>query len=143
MRAHIGHPTSRVDGRAKVTGTATYAGEFKSQGLAFGSIVTSRIAKGRITRIDASEALRVPGVLDVLTHENRPHMASTDKAYQDDVAPGGSPYRPLYDAKILFSAQPVALVLAEEWEIAQHAASLVRVEYKEEPHATDFQAQRD
>jgi len=69
-------------------------------------------------------------------------MAANDKAYQDDVAPEGSPYRPLYDDEILFSGQPVALVLAEEWEIAKYAATLVRVECDEEPHATDIHAQR-
>ena len=42
----------------------------------------------------------------------------------------GSPFRPLYDDKILFSGQPIALVLAEEWEIARFAASLVQVEYE-------------
>ena len=142
MHAHIGRPTSRYDGRAKVTGAAKYAGEFKTESLAHAAIVTSRIAKGRIARIDTSDALSVPGVLDVLTHENRPHMASSDKAYQDDVAPGGSPYRPLYDAEIMFSGQPIALVVAEEWEIAQHAATLVQVEYEEEAHHTDVFAQR-
>jgi len=139
---HIGQPTSRYDGRAKVTGAAKYAGEFKAEGLAHGFIVTSAIAKGRIKRIDTSEAMRVPGVLDVLTHEHRPDMAANDKAYQDDVAPKGSPYRPLYDERILFSDQPVALVLAEEWEIAKYAATLVRVDYEEDSHATDLHAQR-
>jgi len=142
MHAHIGQPTSRYDGRAKVIGAAKYAGEFNTEGLAHGFIVTSRIAKGRIKRIDTSAALRVPGVLDVLTHAHRPDMAARDKAYQDDVAPGGSPYRPLYDDKVLFSGQPVALVVAEEWEIARHAATLVRVDYEEELHATDLHGQR-
>jgi xanthine dehydrogenase YagR molybdenum-binding subunit len=143
MHAHIGQPTSRYDGRAKVTGAAKYAGEFEAQALAHGFIFTSRIAKGRIKRIDTGEALRVPGVLDVLTHEHRPPMAASDKAYQDDVAPGGSPYRPLYDDRILFNDQPVALVLADEWEIARHAATLLHVEYEEEPHVTGLHAQRD
>src|ERR1044072_7833776 len=102
MHAHIGQPTSRYDGRAKVTGAAKYAGEFNTEGLAHGFIFTSRIAKGRIKRIDTSRALRVPGVLDVLTHEHRPEMAARDKAYQDDVAPEGTPYRPLLDDRILF-----------------------------------------
>ena len=58
-------------------------------------------------------------------------MADNDDAYKDDVAPEkGSPYRPLYDDKILFNGQPVALVLAEDWETARFAASLVRVEYQ-------------
>jgi xanthine dehydrogenase YagR molybdenum-binding subunit len=54
----------------------------------------------------------------------------------------GEPLRPLYDDKILFNRQPIALVLAEEWEIARFAASLVRVDYKPEPFATDLFAER-
>jgi xanthine dehydrogenase YagR molybdenum-binding subunit len=143
MTPYIGTATSRVDGRAKVTGAAKYAAEFSADGLAYGSVVASRIAKGRIVRIDAREALRVNGVIDVLTHENRPPMASTDAAYKDDTAPEGSPFQPLYDDKILFSGQPIALVVAEEPEIARFAASLVRVEHKEEAHVTDMYRQRD
>jgi xanthine dehydrogenase YagR molybdenum-binding subunit len=143
MKPYIGTPTSRIDGRAKVTGAAQYAGEFNVPGLAYGSVVTSTIAKGRIARIDVTRALAVEGVLDVLTHENRPKMAGADKAYNDDVAPGGSPFRPLYDEKIKFNHQPIALVLAEEWEIAQFAASLVRVEYEAEACATDLHARLD
>ncbi len=144
MASYIGTPTSRVDGHAKVTGAAKYAGEFNVPGLAYGAVVTSTIAKGRIAHIDVSEALRVNGVLDVLTHENRPRMAATSAAYKDDVAPEtGSPFRPLYDDKIQFSEQPIALVLAEKWEIARFAASLVRVEYKKQAHSTDLYAARD
>ena len=144
MAPYIGTPTSRVDGHAKVKGAAKYAGEFNVPGLAYGAVVASTIAKGRIARVDTSEALRVKGVIDVLTHENRPRMAATSAAYKDDVAPEqGSPFRPLYDDKILFNGQPIALVLAEEWEIARFAASLVRVEYKKQAHGTDLFARRD
>src|SRR5882724_5444893 len=142
MTIYIGTATSRVDGRAKVTGAARYAGEFNTTGLAHASVVTSTIAKGRIARIDASEALSVEGVIDVLTHENRPRMASADSAYKDDVAPEGSPFRPLHDDRIRFSGQPIALVVAEQSEIARFAASLVRVEYNEETHVTDLNRQR-
>src|SRR6266576_4662225 len=143
MTTYIGTATSRVDGRAKVTGAAKYAGEFNSLELAHASLVTSRIAKGRIARIDATAALAVEGVIDVLTHRNRPRMASTDSAYKDEVAPEeGSPYRPLYDERIQFSSQPIALVVAEESEVARFAASLVRVEYEEETHITDLYRQR-
>ena len=144
MTSYIGTPTSRVDGRAKVTGEAKYAGEFNAPGMAFGSVVESTIPRGRIARIDTSEALRVEGVLDVLTHDNRPRMAGTDQAWKDDVAPEeGSPFRPLYDDKIMFSGQPIALVLAEEWEIARYAASLVRIEYEKQAFVTDVYQQRD
>jgi xanthine dehydrogenase YagR molybdenum-binding subunit len=140
----IGTPASRIDGHAKVTGAAKYAGEHNVDGLAYAAVVTSTIAKGRIMRIDTTEALRVEGVLDILTHENRPPMARASSAYKDDVAPEqGEPLRPLYDDKILFNRQPIALVLADEWEIARFAASLVRVEYKPEPFATDLFAERD
>jgi xanthine dehydrogenase YagR molybdenum-binding subunit len=143
MQTYIGTPTSRVDGRDKVTGAAKYAGEFDAVGLAYGCVVESTIPKGRIARIDTSAALRVAGVLDVLTHEHRPRMADAASAYKDDIAPDGSPFRPLHDDKIMFSGQPIALVLAEEWEIARFAASLVRVEYASEAHVTDLHAGRD
>ena len=143
MTRYIGTATSRIDGHAKVTGTAKYAGEFNQPGLAHASVVASTIARGRIERIEASEALAIEGVIDVLTHKNRPHMASDDSAYKDDVAPEGSPFRPLYDDRILFSLQPIALVVAEEPEIARFAASLVRVEYEQHEPATDLHSQRD
>jgi xanthine dehydrogenase YagR molybdenum-binding subunit len=141
--SYIGTPTSRIDGHAKVTGAAKYAGEHNVDGLAYAAVVASTIAKGRVARFDLSEALRVEGVLDILTHENRPPMARSTSAWKDDVAPEqGTPFRPLYDDKILFNRQPIALVLAEEWEIARFAASLVRVDYKPEPFATDLFAER-
>src|SRR4030088_2177790 len=144
MVNYMGTATPRVDGRAKVTGEAKYAAEFTTSGLAYGSIIESTIPTGRIAAIDTSEALRVVGVLDVLAHKNRPRMASTDHDWKDDVAPEeGSPFRPLYDDKIRFSGQPIALVLAEEWEIARYAASLVRIEYEKQAFVTDLYTQRD
>jgi len=143
MASYIGTATSRVDGRAKVTGEAKYAGEFNVPGLVHGYVVDSTIPKGRIARINTSAAMGIPGVIDVLTHQNRPHMPDNDEAYKDDVAPEkGSPYRPLYDDRIHFTGQPVALVLAEDWETARVAASQVRVEYEKEEHATDLYAER-
>ena len=143
MTSYIGTATSRVDGFAKVTGAAKYAAEFNAPGLAYSSVVCATIAKGRITRIDTSTAMRVKGVIGVLTHENRPSMADKDEAYKDDVAPLGSPFRPLYNDKIKFNGQPIALVVAETSEIARFAASLVRVEYDQEAHVTDLHRQRD
>src|SRR5215475_177646 len=143
MASYIGTATSRVDGIAKVTGAAKYAAEFNVPGLAHGSIVASTIAKGRITRIDTAAALSIQGVLTVLTHDNRPRMADDDQAYKDEVAPDGSPFRPLYDNKIMFNGQPIALVVAETSEVARFAASLVRVDYDQEPHVTDIFHQRD
>ena len=111
--AHIGKPISRVDGRAKVTGEAKYAAEYHVPDLAYGWVVSSAIARGKIIAIDAAEALELPGVLQVFTHENTPGLAWFDRSYRDEVAPPGSPFRPLHDAEIQFSAQPVALVVAD------------------------------
>ena len=140
--SYIGTPQNRVDGRAKVTGEAKYAAEFDAPDLAYGIVVSGAIAKGRIASIDASAALAVPGVLQVFTHENRSRTAWLDRNYRDDTAPPGSPFRPLYDDQVVYSGQPVALVVAEEFEIAAHAASLVRVEYETDAHMTDLDLKR-
>jgi xanthine dehydrogenase YagR molybdenum-binding subunit len=142
MKPYIGTHTSRIDGVAKVTGAAEYAGEHHVPDLAYGFVVDSTIAKGRIRAIDVSKALRVAGVIDVLTHNNRPPLASSNKAWKDETAPeNGSPFRPLYDDEIHFSRQPVALVIAEDWDTARFAAALVEVDYDDEFALTDLNAQ--
>jgi xanthine dehydrogenase YagR molybdenum-binding subunit len=75
---YFGKPMSRVDGHAKVTGAAKYAAEHNVPGLAYGFAVPSAIARGRIRRIHTAEALAVPGVLDIFTHDHRPKMAASD-----------------------------------------------------------------
>jgi xanthine dehydrogenase YagR molybdenum-binding subunit len=142
LTSSFGKPTSRVDGRAKVTGVAKYAAEYNVPGLAHGVVVSSTIPRGRIKRIHVADALALEGVLDVFSHEHRPSLASSHKSYTDEVAPDGAPFRPLYDAEVVFNGQPVALVVAEEFEIARFAASLVRVEYEQQAHITDFDARR-
>ncbi len=140
---HIGKPTSRVDGRAKVTGEAKYAAEHNVPGLVYGVVVSSAIAKGKITRIDVADALRLSGVLHVFTHENSPQLAQFDDNYRDEVAPPGSPFRPLHSDEIKYSAQPVALVVADTLELARYAASIIRVEYEREAYATDLHKERE
>ncbi|WP_115539814.1 xanthine dehydrogenase family protein molybdopterin-binding subunit [Xanthomonas campestris] len=130
----------RIDGRAKVTGQARYAAEWPVPDLAYGVVVNSSIAKGRIVGFDLEAARAVPGVLEIVTHENRPHMRGMDLFYKDMTAPAGSPFRPLYDNAILYSGQPIALVVAETFEAARHAAHLVQVEYASEPHDTNLMA---
>lgn len=139
---HVGSPRSRVDGPAKVTGQATYAAEFTAPDLAHAYVVGSGIARGTITAIDATEAEAVPGVIKVFTHENRPGTAWFSYKYQDMVGPPGDPFRPLASDEIQFSDQPVALVVAESFDVARHAASLVRVSYEQQPHETDLSRAR-
>jgi xanthine dehydrogenase YagR molybdenum-binding subunit len=139
--SHIGLPRNRVDGPLKVTGGADYAGDF-GPGIAVGVVVNSTVARGRILSIDTAAAEAVPGVLRVLTHQNRSAAPYSAKHYQDDVAPPGSPFRPLESDQVVYSGQPVALVVAEDFDTARDAASLVRVQYATEPHSTDLQAER-
>ena len=137
----IGKPVSRVDGPAKVTGAAKYAAEFNAPNLAHGFVVNSKIAKGRIKKIDRTAALAVPGVIEVFTHDNRPTVTSSPGKYADETAPPGSPFRPLYNDQILFAGQPIALVVAEEFEVARFAATLVEIEYESEGAITDIDTQ--
>lgn len=136
----VGSPTVRVDGRAKVTGQAQYAAEYPADGLLYGVIVSSTIARGRIHAIDTALALAVPGVVDVMTHENRPSVSRFGLFYKDSTAPGGMPFRPLYDEDIVFDGQPVALVIADSFEGARLGASLVHVHVEAEAHETDLRA---
>ena len=110
-----GGAVSRVDGRAKVTGDARYAAEYASPDMLYGVVVSGTIAKGRILDIDIEEAMLLHGVVEVMSHLNRPKVRSFDISYKDMTAPAGSPFRPLYDDCILYSGQPVALVLAESF----------------------------
>ena len=71
----VGTPLDRVDGMAKVTGQARYAGEYPETGLLHGSVVSSTIARGRVLNIDSAQAMRVPGVIAVLDHAHRPHSS--------------------------------------------------------------------
>ena len=135
---YIGIGCDRVDGRAKVTGSAKYAAEYQQLGLAHGWVVGSTVARGKISRLDVNQALAVPGVLEVFSHENAPRLAALDQDYKDQIAVPGVPLRPLHDSQVYFSGQPVALVVAEHLEIARYAATLVSLEYEPENHCTDF-----
>ncbi|HEY9466046.1 MAG TPA: molybdopterin cofactor-binding domain-containing protein, partial [Vicinamibacterales bacterium] len=137
--AYVGEPISRVDGRAKVTGQATYAGEPTIANLVYGSVVSSTITKGTIRKIDTTEALAVPGMLEVLTHENSP-MPASKRTFVDEAGSPGETFIPFRNNAIKFNQQPVALVLADTFEVARYAATLVRVEYDREAHVTDLEA---
>lgn len=140
---YIGKPESRVDGKLKVTGGAKYAAEHNVPDMLYGYIVSSSIARGKITRFDLSKAESIAGVVKIFTHENRPRTAWFDYKHQDEVAPPGSPFRPLYNENVVYSQQPIALVVAEDFETARFAASLVEAEYEIEPHETDLNEKRE
>ncbi|MCC2981052.1 xanthine dehydrogenase family protein molybdopterin-binding subunit [Sphingomonas sp. IC4-52] len=136
----IGSSLSRVDGVEKVTGRAKYAAEYNIAGLLHGVAVSSRIAKGKIVSIDEAAARAVPGVVDIISHLNRPRQAWLDRSWKDELSIPGEPFKAFHDDTILFAGQPVALVVAETFEAARFAASLVEVRYEEEGHNIDFEA---
>lgn len=135
---HVGKAKNRVDGPLKVRGEARYAAEFPVEGMLHGSVVSSDIAKGRIVALNTEKAEAVPGVIAVLTHKNTDKQARFDLSHKDMDSPPGSPFRPLHDENILFSMQPIALVVAESIEAARYAVTLVEVEYEIEPHETSL-----
>lgn len=126
---HIGQPRSRVDGHLKVTGQARYAAEHAVPGCVYGVLITSPVAVGRITHLDASAATRLPGVLAVVSHLNSPKVPGYENP-QPDGRVEGQQFRVFFDDKIHYSNQPVALAIAATLEQAQHAATLVRVQYE-------------
>ncbi|MFL5259752.1 MAG: xanthine dehydrogenase family protein molybdopterin-binding subunit, partial [Hyphomicrobiales bacterium] len=135
--AVIGQPISRVDGRKKVTGRATYAAEFDVANLAHAAPVRSTIAHGRITSIDTAEAERAAGVLQVVTHRNAPRLAY--RAHKGAPDPAiGERLHVLQDDRVNHQCQPIAVVVAETLEQATHAARLVRVIYAHEAGTTDI-----
>jgi xanthine dehydrogenase YagR molybdenum-binding subunit len=139
---HVGRPTSRVDGPLKVTGQAKYAAEYPAADLLHGYIVGSTIAAGRITDINLARARLVPGVVEIFTHENRGKAAWLDRKWRDEVAPPGHPFRPLHSDRILFDGQPIALVVADTYEAARDAASLVTAVYEVDEHCTELERRR-
>lgn len=140
---YIGRPQSRVDGRVKVTGHAKYTAEYPVADLLYGYVVNSRIAKGKITAIDAGKALATEGVVKVFSHENVKDLAWLDFKWKDQDAVPGHPFRPFHSERILYSMQPVVLVIAETFEIARYAASIIEVTYEEEPSTTNLSANLD
>jgi xanthine dehydrogenase YagR molybdenum-binding subunit len=124
-----GKPIDRVDGRLKITGRATYSAEFQIPNIAHGVIVTSTITKGHINQIDSTLAMKIPGVINVLTYKN-----SLNLHFPQGSDPGSGKYAekdllPLQSDRIFYDGQAIAVVIAETLETAEQAASQVKVSY--------------
>lgn len=135
----VGTAHTRVEGRAKVTGAARYAGEIPFADLAHGWLVLSTVAHGRIRSIDTAPVLAMPGVLAVLHHENAPRVET------DYVGMLGAPdptCAVFQHDRVPHRGWPVALVVAETSEQAREAAETLLVDYDQEPHDTEFSAGR-
>ena len=139
----IGKPVSRMDGPVKVAGRAIYAAEYNVPDVLHALVVGSTITRGKILSIDTAAALALPGVVEVITHQNRPHAALFSVSYLDTVSPPGRPFKPLHNADILFDDQPIAVVIAETYEAARDGAALVTATYKRKSHHTDYRVRKD
>jgi xanthine dehydrogenase YagR molybdenum-binding subunit len=128
----VGAPVERIDGPAKVTGTARYALEHPLGPPVYLHAVQARIARGRVASIGTADATALPGVLAVLTHRNAPRLASDEDrelwVLQDD--------------EVSFRGQYVAAALADSSEVAREAAGRVGIEYEEWSHAAELSAER-
>ena len=134
-RAEVG--TRRHDAVPKVTGAFAYSSDLEVAGMLWGHTVRSPHAHARVLSIDVSEAVVMPGVHAVLTHEDVPGQKTYGLEFQDQPV--------LADDRVRYFGEPVAVVAAEEPEQARRAAAAVRVEYEElEPivdpeRATEFE----
>ena len=137
MSGAIGQEVSRVDGPAKVTGAARYSGEIALPDLAYAQIVGAGIASGRIITIDTTAAEHVPGVAGILTHHDMPKVNHVPllPSLLGGPAPGET-FFPMQDDVIHYAGQPVAIVIADHLEQAQHAATMVQVSYAEAASVT-------
>jgi xanthine dehydrogenase YagR molybdenum-binding subunit len=132
----LGSPLDRVDGPLKVTGKAIYAYEHNIPNAAYGALVVSSIAKGRIRSIDTSRAAKAAGVLLVMSHQNAPKLAPRKESGQP---PGpGEAWQALQDDVIYYAGQPVAIVVAATSTEARAAAKLVDLKYDEQPPEIDL-----
>lgn len=118
----------------KVTGKAKYSAEYNIKGVTYGVLVGSTITSGTIKTLDTKKAETAPGVLTVITYLNTPKIPG----YQTDKPSPKGPLKIFYDEKIYFNGQPIALVVADTFERALFASSLVKATYNTEAHQTDL-----
>ena len=131
----FGKPASRVDGRLKVTGAARYGSDFPGQAHAY--LVTSPIARGRITGIDDADTRRVPGVLDILTYKNVGDRVKPGKIFEQKGYMGTS-IAPLASDRVQHDGQIVAVVVADTFEAAREGAHRLKVAYAAETPSATF-----
>jgi xanthine dehydrogenase YagR molybdenum-binding subunit len=126
----IGQSLPRLDGRLKVTGRAPYAYEQPVENPTYLYLVQSTVARGRIAAIDTSGAHAVAGVVAVITHENAPHLASSENGE----------LRVMQSPDVSYRGEIVGAVVAETPEIARDAAESVRVTYEQQAHDVELRA---
>ena len=138
----IGAPVSRIDGPLKVTGAATFAAEFPVTGMLYAAVAYSTVAKGRITSLETAAAEAAPGVRLVMTYKNAPKLKPTPIFNSAPKAGGPTSLPMMQNSSIHWNGEAIAVVLADTQEQADHAKSLLRATYAEEPAAIRFEVAR-
>ncbi|WP_269582092.1 aerobic carbon-monoxide dehydrogenase large subunit [Roseibium sp. Sym1] len=128
----MGCKRKRVEDVRFTQGKGQYVDDLKLPGMVFGDFVRSPYAHAKVTKIDATEALKLPGVIAVLTAED---LKGVNLAWMPTLA--GDVQMVLADGKVLYQNQEVAFVVAENRYIADDAIQLVEVEYEELPVLID------
>jgi xanthine dehydrogenase YagR molybdenum-binding subunit len=135
-KANMGQPVPRYDAAAKVTGKAQYAADVPLSNPVYAYLVTSSIAKGRIDSFDLDAAKRVPGVIDIVTHENAEKLKEAKLFSNGGYA--STTIQPLKSSEIAQAGQIVAVVLANTFESAREASHAVKVNYTAAVPTTTF-----
>jgi xanthine dehydrogenase YagR molybdenum-binding subunit len=126
----IGQPLTRRDGALKVTGQARFAADHHPDGLLYAVLATSGIARGRVLSLDLAAARAHPGVVEIMTPENRPALAQDPDA---KLHPFMFRMDLLQNSEVRYAHQPIAVVIAETLESATEAAALLAPRYEALP----------
>ena len=129
MQNIIGQPATRQDAQLKVTGEAKYSAEFALPGLVHAVLVTAPVARGTIRTMNLNAARAATGVLDVFSHFDKPKYGPLDPAALG--AAGTIPGEfvlPFSGPDIAYNGQAIAIVVADTYERARYAATLVTAE---------------
>ncbi|MPZ87037.1 MAG: molybdopterin-dependent oxidoreductase [Nitriliruptorales bacterium] len=124
----VGQPLPRVDAREKVTGKAPYAYDMRLPGMVYGELLRSPLPHARVTRIDPSEALAIPGVLAVYTQKDMPQN-KFGAFVQDETA--------LADGVVRYVGEGVAAVIAVDEATALRGMEAIDVDYDPLPGVFD------
>src|SRR5580693_8804286 len=135
LRGGVGDSPARPDGRQKVTGEFAYSSDLWLDGMLWGATVRSPHPRARLTGLDISGALTLPGVAAVLTHEDVPGARTYGLEYKDQPVLAWDQGR--------YQGEPVALVAADHPETARRAAARIDAAYEVLPPVTGARAALD
>ena len=134
----VGTSVSRLDGPKKVTGSAPFAAEIALDNMLYAALLYSTVAKARIVSIKTADAEAAPGVALVMTWENAPRLKPTPAFLRAMKGAAGDDLPVMQDAEVHWNGEPIAVVLAETQEQADHAKSLITAAYRLEDAVTDY-----